>query len=52
MVDDEGIVYPVAEIAAANKTSDVCILRVKATGKTSPLPLQRGCAPGRPRLLL
>ena len=46
VVDDEGIVYPVAAIAAANKTSDVCILRVKATGKTSPLPLSEDARPG------
>jgi S1-C subfamily serine protease len=46
VVDDEGTVYPVAEIAAANKTSDVCILRVKATGKTSPLPLSEDARPG------
>jgi hypothetical protein len=46
VVDDGGIVYPVAEIAAANKTSDVCILRVKATGKTCPLPLSEDARPG------
>ncbi|HEY5768559.1 MAG TPA: serine protease [Terrimicrobium sp.] len=46
VVDDEGIVYPVAEIAAANKASDVCILRVKATGRTSPLPLSEDARPG------
>jgi S1-C subfamily serine protease len=46
VVDDEGTVYPVAEIAAANKASDVCILRVKATGKTSPLPLSEDARPG------
>jgi S1-C subfamily serine protease len=46
VVDDEGTVYPVAEIAAASKTSDVCILRVKTTGKTSPLPLSEDARPG------
>jgi S1-C subfamily serine protease len=46
VVDDEGAVYPVAEIIAANKTSDVCILRVKAAQKTSPLPLSEDVRPG------
>jgi S1-C subfamily serine protease len=46
VIDDEGIVYPVAEIAAANKTSDVCILRVKTTENTSPLPLNEDARPG------
>lgn len=46
VVDDEGSVYPVAEIIAANKTSDVCILRVRAAGKTNPLPLSEDVRPG------
>ena len=46
VVDDEGTVYPVAEIIAANKTSDVCILRVRAAGKTNPLPLSEDVRPG------
>lgn len=46
VVDDEGIVYPVTEVAAANKASDVCILRVHATAKTSPLPLSEDARPG------
>jgi trypsin-like peptidase len=46
VVDDDGTVYPVGEIAAANKISDVCILRVKTIGKTDPLPLSEDARPG------
>jgi len=46
VVDDDGNVYPVKEIAAANKTTDVCILRVTTTEKTTPLPLSEDVRPG------
>jgi S1-C subfamily serine protease len=46
VVDDDGTVYPVEEIAAASKISDVCILRVRTTGKATPLPLSQDARPG------
>jgi len=44
-VDDGGKVFPVTEILAASKSSDVCILRV-ACEATEPLPLSEDARPG------
>lgn len=47
-VTDEGTVYPVKEILAASKDSDVCILRVELPAKGRPLPLSEDARPGDP----
>ena len=45
VADECGNIMPVTEILAANKSLDVCILRV-AAGKLKPLPLQADVFPG------
>ena len=44
-VDEEGIVFPVAEVLAANPESDACIVRL-AGGGFKPLPLNTDVYPG------
>ena len=44
-VDDEGRVFPVAEVLAANRESDAAIVRVAGEGFT-PLPLNTNLYPG------
>jgi hypothetical protein len=44
-VDEEGTVFPVAEVLAANRESDACIVRV-AGGSFKPLPLNTDVFPG------
>ena len=44
-VDEEGTVFPVAEVLAANPESDACIVRV-AGGDFKPLPLNTNVYPG------
>lgn len=44
-VDEAGKVFPVTEVLAANKYSDVCILRVSGAAFT-PLPLSTNVYPG------
>jgi len=43
---DDGRVFPVTAILAANAKSDSCILRVKADGPLTPLPLSETARPG------
>ena len=47
-VSDDGAVYPVKQILAASKESDVCILRVELPAKGRPLPLSEDARPGDP----
>jgi hypothetical protein len=44
-VDEKGTVFPVAEVLAADRESDVCIVRV-AGGDFKPLPLNTNVYPG------
>ena len=44
-VDEEGTVFPVAEVLAADRESDACIVRV-AGGNFKPLPLNTRVYPG------
>jgi hypothetical protein len=44
-VDEEGTVLPVAEVLAANRESDACIVRVAGNG-FKPLPLSTNVYPG------
>lgn len=43
---DDGRVFPVTAIIASNAKSDACILRVKADGPLTPLPLSEASRPG------
>ncbi len=45
VADEDGQIFPVTEILAANKTLDACLLRV-AAGNFKPLPLQTEVYPG------
>jgi len=45
VADEDGNLFPVTEILAANRAKDVCLLRV-ADGKFKPLPLQTEIYPG------
>jgi hypothetical protein len=45
VADEDGNLFPVTEILAANRAKDVCLLRV-AGGKFQPLPLQTEIFPG------
>lgn len=45
VADDNGKVFPVTEILAANRYSDACIIRVQGTGFV-PLPLNTNIFPG------
>ena len=43
---DDGRVFPVTEVIAANAKSDACIVRVKSDGPLTPLPLSEAARPG------
>ena len=45
---DDGRVFPVTAILAANPKSDACIIRIKADGPLTPLPLSEAARPGDP----